>query len=274
MDKEASCDRRGASTLSDLFCWADKASATLRMTPKLRRTLAKLLARPVVLYSDHSGTGNGEEGFLDVMEKFKVNSDAATFPGSPLAWSCCDLDEHAQKALGATSRCKHLFRCIEDMMGVGMDGVLKMAEKKLPRKDDTPRSRRRKVEAFAESVSSQRSSFFPPDRTAYCLWCDQRVPVKAPLASAREDALSILVSGTACQDYSSMNKSALKENGKSRVVFEIWKQNVREMSYDIVFHENVMRFKPQLLREAFGDQCLACIQPKPLPLPDLNCQLS
>ena len=253
VDKESATGfARGPTTQNDLFNnWAQKAAFSLRMVPRLKQRLDRILSRaPVVIYSDHSGSGNGEEGLMDVLEMCIEASGIPAYPGSPVAWSCCDLCPDAQKALTATSRCQHLFNRVEDLVD---DGLRRRLMKKLPKASDNAVKRLQKIENMSRELSDRSQEYFPPGRTAECLWTGQRVPVMAPVPDDGSEPLNILISGTACQDFSSMNQSASREAGESQIVFQWWKHNLRASGYDMVFHENVMRFNPMLLHDAFSD---------------------
>ncbi|CAE7297566.1 unnamed protein product [Symbiodinium sp. CCMP2592] len=222
VDKESATGfARGPSTQNDLFNnWAQKAAFSVRMVPRLKHRLDRILARgPVVIYSDHSGSGNGEEGLQDVLEQWVEASDVPVCPGSPVAWSCCDLCPEAQTALTKTSRCKHLFNRVEDFAD---DSLRRKLMKKLPKASDAPDKKLQKLEMMSNELSTRSREYFPPGRTALCLrigvrgtatclWSGEKVPVMSPASAADASA------------------------------------------HDVIFHENVMRFETALLHDAFSD---------------------
>ena len=57
----------GPNTLGGLFSWPYKVLGRLRMSP-LWNTFARNMAAGLVVHSDHSGSGNGEEGLRDIIE--------------------------------------------------------------------------------------------------------------------------------------------------------------------------------------------------------------
>ena len=60
------------------------------------------------------------------------------------------------------------------------------------------------------------------------------------VADDGSEPFNVLISGTACQDFSSMNRSTMREAGDSQIVFQWWKHNLRASGYDAEFRENVM----------------------------------
>ena len=73
----------GPNTLGGLFSWPYKVLGRLRMSP-LWNTFARNMAAGLVVHSDHSGSGNGEEGLRDIIE----TSETARPAWSP--WlQCC-----------------------------------------------------------------------------------------------------------------------------------------------------------------------------------------
>ena len=120
---------RAGSTIGDLYDWPSKLAAKLHRIPRLRYNWNAHLAKGncMVIYSDHSGSGNGEEGLLDAITALKEYLGGADAQGGraadlldPIAHSVCDPDPHAIQALSATSHAKHLFGSVEDFVSKDM----------------------------------------------------------------------------------------------------------------------------------------------------------
>lgn len=88
----------GPANVTELFQWQGRCLAKLQahMSGGQRMdTMGKLLTtRKVLLYSDHSGTGNGEGGFCDILR-------ACGLPGAEhaLVVESCDISPAAQRIL-------------------------------------------------------------------------------------------------------------------------------------------------------------------------------
>ena len=256
VDKETPhAQRRGSSAAAHLFCWPQKVAGAVHQVPKLNASLSSLLRSPVVIYSDHSGLGNGEEGLIYVLEVLVESASSDQQVHHPLLWSCCDPDAFSQEALTRTSRAQHLFSRVEDQVA---DEMTERIQSLIADDDDSPRSRLNKILKLSEDVSQKRSEYFP-GRKAKCLWQGKLVDVRAPVAKDNPKALEILISGAQCQDWSAMNKAAPREAGVSQIVFTWWIQMIRDMLFDVIFHENVMRFDLQRLRDELEDLRLACL---------------
>ena len=116
---------RAGSTIGDLYDWPSKLAAKLHLIPRLRYGWKAHLANCMVIYSDHSGCGNGEEGLLDAVAALKEHFHFAEGTDTadllePVVHSVCDPDVHAVQALSATSRAKHLFGFVEDFVSKDM----------------------------------------------------------------------------------------------------------------------------------------------------------
>ena len=95
----------GPNTLNDLFAWPLKAGAMPRQMPKFAHVMQRHMSAGVLVFSDHSGTGNGEHGILDVLRS--IDGD---WTARAVVYSVCDYSNHAQKALRWTSQmCIYIY---------------------------------------------------------------------------------------------------------------------------------------------------------------------
>ena len=233
----------GANTLSDLFMWPLKVCAKIRASPRLKANWMRNLANGITIYSDHSGCGSGEEGLRDVI----CASDAPGPSWSPLLYSAVDPCESAQEALTATSSAKHLFYKVESQIP---DKEMKKLQCFIPDKKDSADHCEKKLEKLASALEKKQQQLYPADRTSFCMWAMKPVPVRAAKPSGSMD---VLISGTECQEWSAMNKSARKTCAANFATFLFWVHQIRAQPYDVVLHENVMRFQPLVLMQHLGD---------------------
>ncbi|CAE7825327.1 unnamed protein product, partial [Symbiodinium sp. CCMP2592] len=267
-DPRMSCKRqrvmirdRAGSTIGDLYDWPSKLAAKLHRIPRLRYGWKAHLANGncMVIYSDHSGCGNGEEGLLDAITALKEHFHFAEGTDSadllePVVHSVCDPDVHAVQALSATSRAKHLFGYVEDFVSKDMmSDIAPFA----PTAQATAEERSAFLKNLATEVHHNLSSYFPLDHKVFCRWKQQDVPALAPEAclarATNRRCLEIQVSGTCCYDWSSMNQKALRSHGPSQVSFLWWKEGLKAHQPDLLLRENVMRFHVEHLMDGLED---------------------
>ena len=147
----------GSNTLNDLFAWPFKVGAVLREMPKFAHVMQKHMSAGLLVFSDHSGTGNGEHGILDALRAIDEGWAARA-----VVYSVCDYSEHAQKALRWTSDAKVIFSDFhEQTPNVLWDSVADM----LPRAADKKQERLDKFDDLAKTLAQRAHEFFPPDRT-------------------------------------------------------------------------------------------------------------
>ena len=237
----------GPNTLEDLFLWPRKVANKIKASPRLYAHWVRNLSHGVIVYSDHSGCGSGEEGLRDVM----LASDVQRADWSPLLYSAVDPSSWAQEALTATSAAKHLFKKVESQVESQVPpGKMKEVQHLTPREKDRLETCREQLAGLREILQREAADFFPAGRTSWCVWKSEAVPVRAQKPTGSLDAL---ISGTECQGFSAMNKTARGSSAVNFSTFLFWVFQIRSDPYDVVLHENVMRFRPELLREYLGD---------------------
>ena len=234
---------RGPNTLEDLFLWPCKVANKIKASPKLYANWSRNLNHGVIVYSDHSGCGSGEEGLRDVM----LASDVQHADWSPLLYSAVDPCSWAQEALTATSAAKHLFNKVESQV---LPGKMKEVQHLIPCEKDSLEKCREKLAGLREILQREGADFFPDGRTSWCVRKSKAVPVRARKPAG---SLDVLLSGTECQGFSAMNKTARGSSAVNFSTFLFWVFQIPSDPFDLVLHENVMRFQPGLLHDYLGD---------------------
>ncbi|CAE7289224.1 unnamed protein product [Symbiodinium microadriaticum] len=235
----------GPNTLQDLFQWPLKVCGRLRQAPHMAFGFSSVLAKGIVIYSDHSGCGSGEEGMRDAI----LASQLAGPSWSPVIHSVADPAAESREVLSETSSAMFHFNKVESQVP---SPAFSMLADVLPHADDSDEVRAAKKQQLHDELTKRPAMYFPPNRTSWCSKTQQQQPVRAVLDDAGE-ALHVLISGTECQEWSAMNRQARKDNGKSFATFLFWVHQVRTELYDVVFHENVLRFATDVLEQYLGD---------------------
>eukprot|EP00959_Pyramimonas_sp_CCMP1952_P346856 7264766-Pyramimonas_sp.AAC.1 len=246
----------GPSSLRDAFKWhyqfADDTTNPDSVDCRARvMCLRNNLRKGVIVFSDHSGTGNGERSICLALGAFHDMCP----PTHPKIWCSVDPSPSAQIALSAGYRtgAAHIFN---DIMEQIPPDVAAEINRMMPDDKMEPPQRRKKFEDMWEFMKTNMERVLPDDRVMKDIQTGHAAPpfVQHFPNDDFTEPLTIHVLGTECYAFAFMGSGA-KTSHDNFATFLMWCLSILRTRPLVVIHEITELHPEGILEYLFKDTC-------------------
>lgn len=252
----------GPQSLQELFQWQsqfvmDVLAPVHQGFEARERCLKANVGGGAIIYSDHSGTGNGERAALEVMAAL---GPSFCSPSSLHIYSCIDPSAAAQVVLSSSYKgCQAILASdisesipqhMQDMMG-----------RLRPQIGQDAGERSTQFEKMYKWMVSNLDDRLPDDRCIFDVKSQEHRPafVQRIVGTPHSMPIILWVSGTECFAFSAMGRLQRTSHDNFET-FLVWVCTIKKSRPHIVIHEITELHPESILEFVLSDECPSCFR--------------